>query len=68
MLFTIVIAVLVWAIVVKVLMPRMVIFGRRKLSSMVLVGGLIAWAAESGLIWISHGDYVPWRGLTVGGS
>ena len=24
-----------------------------------------AWAAESGLIWISHGDYVPWRGLTV---
>jgi poly-gamma-glutamate biosynthesis protein PgsC/CapC len=65
LLFTIVVAVLVWAIVVKVLMPRMVIFGRRKLSSMVLVGSLIAWAAESTLIWVSHGDYVPWRGLTV---
>lgn len=63
--FTLVVAVLTWAIVVKLLMPRVIIFGRRKLSSMVLVGSIVAWSVESLLTWISHGDYVPWRGLTV---
>jgi len=54
-----------WFIVVRLLMPRLLLFGRRKLSTMVLVGAIVAWSAEIAVTEITGGDYVPWRGLTV---
>jgi hypothetical protein len=46
-------------------MPRLLIFGRRKLSTMVLVGGIIAWTAEEAVIAVTGGEYVPWSGFTI---
>jgi hypothetical protein len=43
LLYMMVVAVLTWVVVAKIIMPRMMIFGRRKLSSMVLFGALIGW-------------------------
>jgi len=63
--FSAIVAFIVWAIVVHVLMPRLLVFGRRKLSTMILVSGLVAWPVELLLRSVSHGDYVPWRGLTI---
>lgn len=57
------VALATWAVVTKVLMPRLLIFGRRKLSTMVLVGAILAWAAE--LVVIELTGYTPWAGLTV---
>ncbi|MFD4406192.1 poly-gamma-glutamate synthase PgsB [Nocardia sp. NPDC058499] len=63
--FALVVAVLTWFLVVRVLMPRLLIFGRRKLSTMVLVGAIVAWGAELLVMEFTKGDYVPWRGLTI---
>lgn len=63
--FVVVVAVISWFVVVKLLMPRLLIFGRRKLSTMVLVGAIISWSAELIVTWLTDGDYIPWRGLTV---
>lgn len=32
---------------------------------MLLVGSVVAWATEITMTWLSHGDFVPWRGLTA---
>lgn len=63
--FALVVAVATWFVVVHLLMPRLLLFGRRKLSTMVLVGSLLAWSAEAAVIALTDGTYVPWRGLTV---
>lgn len=63
--FTLVVSVLIWCVVVKLLMPRLLIFGRRKMATMLMVGAVIGWSAELFLVQISNGDYVPWRGLTI---
>ncbi|PPK95381.1 poly-gamma-glutamate biosynthesis protein PgsC/CapC [Kineococcus xinjiangensis] len=63
--FALAVAALTWLVVVKGLMPRLLIFGRRKLSTMVLVGGVLAWTAELLLTAATGGEYVPWRDLTV---
>lgn len=63
--FAAVVAAATWFVVVKLLMPHLLLFGRRKLSTMVLVGALLAWSAELTITLTTHGDYVPWRGLTV---
>ena len=63
--FAAVVAVATWFVVVHLLMPRLLLFGRRKLSTMVLVGAILGWAAELAVLAASSGDYVPWRGLTV---
>lgn len=63
--FALVVAVATWAVVVHVLMPRLLLFGRRKLSTMVLVGSILAWSCELAVSWATGGDYVPWRGLTA---
>ena len=57
--------VVTYLLVVKVLMPRMLLFGRRKLSTMVLVGTIVAWGAELTIASISGGAYVPWRGFSI---
>lgn len=63
--FTAAIAVATWFVVVHILMPRLLIFGRRKLSTMVLVGTIFAWSAELAIATATGGDYVVWRGLTI---
>lgn len=63
--FTAVVAVATWFVVVHLLMPRLLLFGRRKLSTMVLVGAILGWAAEIAVLRWTGGDYVPWRGLTA---
>ncbi|PVY96363.1 poly-gamma-glutamate biosynthesis protein PgsC/CapC [Actinomycetospora cinnamomea] len=64
-LFTLVVAVATWAVVVHLLMPRLLIFGRRKLSTMVLVGAILAWSGELLVAWATGGDVLVWRGLTI---
>lgn len=58
-------ALLTYGIVRFVLMRHLLIFGRRKLSAMILVGSIVAWAAELGIAAMTDGAYVPWRGFTV---
>ena len=65
LLFTSVVAVATWLLVVKVLMPRLLLFGRRKMSTMILVGAVIGWTAELLVIRFTHGEFMPWLGLTV---
>jgi poly-gamma-glutamate biosynthesis protein PgsC/CapC len=61
--FAAAVAVLTWLVVTKVLMPRVLIFGRRKLSTMILIGSIIAWTAELAVVGLT--GYLPWRGLTL---
>lgn len=63
--FAAAVAAATWFVVVRLLMPRLLLFGRRKLSTMVLVGAILGWAAELVVVGLTDGDYVPWRGLTV---
>lgn len=63
--FAVAVAVVTWFVVVRLLMPRLLLFGRRKLSTMVLVGAILGWAAEVAVVAWTGGDYVPWRGLTI---
>jgi len=58
-------AVLTWLIVVKGLMPRLLLFGRRKLATMIIVAAVVTWSAELIVIALSNETWVPWRGLTV---
>ncbi|WP_409483940.1 poly-gamma-glutamate biosynthesis protein PgsC/CapC [Arsenicicoccus dermatophilus] len=63
--FTAVVALVTWALVVHVLMPRLLLFGRRKLAAMLLVGSVVAWSVEIVMTALSQGDFIPWRGLTA---
>jgi poly-gamma-glutamate biosynthesis protein PgsC/CapC len=65
LLFALCVAAATWFVVVHLLMPRLLLFGRRKLSTMVLVGAVLAWSAELAVTAVTGGDWVPWRGLTV---
>jgi poly-gamma-glutamate biosynthesis protein PgsC/CapC len=64
-LFTAFVAVTTWFVVVKLMMPRLLLFGRRKVSAMILVGALIGWSTELVIGWVTHEAYTPWLGLTV---
>jgi hypothetical protein len=59
------VSVLTWLVVTKLLMPRLLLFGRRKLSTMVLFGALIGWTAEVVARTVTDGLWEPARGLTV---
>ena len=61
--FVLVVALATWFVVTRLLMPRLLIFGRRKLATMVLVAAILGWGAE--LLVMATTSYVPWRGLTV---
>lgn len=65
LLFAAAVATLTWFVVTKLIMPRLLIFGRRKLSTMVLVGAILAWSGEETVRALTSGDYVPWSGFTV---
>ena len=58
-------AILTWLVVVHVLMPRLLLFGRRKLSTMVLVGAIIAWSCELAVVAATGGEYTPWQGFII---
>lgn len=64
-LFVAVVALLTWLIVVKLLMPRLLLFGRRKLSTMILVGAIVGWTLETVLVVATSGAYQPGAGLVV---
>ena len=63
--FALSVAAATWFLVVRLIMPRLLVFGRRKLSTMVLVGSLVAWTSEVLVSTLSGGYYLPWRGLPV---
>lgn len=63
LLFAALTALVTWALVAKVIMPRLLIFGRRKLATMLLVGSVLAWGAE--LVVIEVTGYIPWAGFTL---
>jgi poly-gamma-glutamate biosynthesis protein PgsC/CapC len=59
------VAALTWWIVTRLLMPRLLLFGRRKMSSMILVGAIVGWSMELLLRVVSQDAFRPWLGLTV---
>jgi poly-gamma-glutamate biosynthesis protein PgsC/CapC len=63
--FALVSAVITYVIVVHLLMPRLLLFGRRKLATMILVAALVTWAGELVAMQVTDESFVPWRGLTV---
>lgn len=63
--FIAVVAVVTWLIVVKLLMPRLLLFGRRKLSTMILVAAIVGWTLEVVLVLATSGAYQPGAGLVV---
>ncbi len=63
--FALAAAMVTYVLVRYFLMRYILIFGRRKLSAMVLVGSIVAWTAEVVISTITDGAYVPWRGFTV---
>lgn len=63
--FTVVVATLTWLVVTQLVMPRLLIFGRRKLSTMVLIGAVIGWSAELVVRGLTGDAYVPWQGFIL---
>ncbi len=63
--FVAVVAVLTWLVVVHVMMPRLLVFGRRKLATMLLVGAVIGWTLEALLVDSTDGSYVPMLGMII---
>ncbi len=63
--FVVVVAVLTYAVVVHLMMPRLLVFGRRKLATMLLVGAVIGWTLEAVAVDVSDGSYVPMLGMTI---
>jgi poly-gamma-glutamate biosynthesis protein PgsC/CapC len=65
LLFSAGVALATWWVVTRLVMPRLLIFGRRKLSTMVLIGGCIGWAAELLIVSATGGAYTPWSGFIL---
>ena len=65
LLFAAVLALVIWWIVTRFVMPNLLVFGRRKLSAMLLVGSVVVWVAESVVVSITSGAYQPWHGLVL---
>lgn len=55
LLFFVGVAFITWLVVARLLMPRLLIFGRRKLSTMILIGALFGWTAELASQWLTDG-------------
>jgi poly-gamma-glutamate biosynthesis protein PgsC/CapC len=63
--FAAAVAVATYVIVAKILMERLLLFGRRKLAMTILVSTVIAWSAELALTALTSGAYHPWRGYNA---
>ena len=58
-------AVVIWAVVTRLVMPHLLVFGRRKLSAMILVGSVISWSAEAVVSSVTDGAFQPWKGFVL---
>lgn len=58
-------AVLIWGVVTRFVMPHLLVFGRRKLSAMILVGALLTWTAETIVGEVTDGAIQPWKGFVL---
>ena len=65
LLFVAFVAFFTWFVVVKIMMPRLLLFGRRKLSTIVLVGALIGWTVDICVRLVTDGRYEPGLGLPL---
>jgi poly-gamma-glutamate biosynthesis protein PgsC/CapC len=63
--YTVVVALVVWWVVTSLVMPHVLIFGRRKLSSMIMVSAILAWPAAELLGRVSYGVFQPWKGFVL---
>ncbi|MEO7118488.1 MAG: poly-gamma-glutamate biosynthesis protein PgsC/CapC [Candidatus Limnocylindrales bacterium] len=64
-LFTAAVAVTTYVVVTKVLLARLLLFGRRKLAMTILVSTVLAWSAELAITSLTGGAYHPWRGFNA---
>jgi hypothetical protein len=65
LLFAGVMAVITWFVVTRLVMPHLLVFGRRKLSAMLLVGSVLVWTGEVVVVEITNGAFQPWRGFVL---
>jgi len=65
LLVTAAVAILTWYVVAELLIPRLLLFGRRKLSTMVLFGALIGWSFDIGIRLATDGRFEPGVGLPI---
>jgi poly-gamma-glutamate biosynthesis protein PgsC/CapC len=63
--YTVVLALVIWYVVTRLVMPHVLIFGRRKLSSMIMVSAILAWPAAELIAWLSYGVFQPWKGFVL---
>ncbi len=59
------VAVVTYLIVSRVLIERLLLFGRRKLAMMILVGTIVGWTAELAVVTLTGDAYHPWRGFNA---
>ena len=65
LLFLAVVALITWFVAARILLPRLLLFGRRKLSCIVIFGALLAWTSELLVQWITDGRYSPAPALVI---
>ena len=65
LLWSAVLAVVIWLLVTKLVMPHLLVFGRRKLSTMILVGSVVVWSAEAVVGAVTDGAVQPWKGFVL---
>jgi poly-gamma-glutamate biosynthesis protein PgsC/CapC len=65
LLFSAVMALVIWFVVTTFVMPHLLVFGRRKLSAMLLVGSVLVWIAEASVVAVTNGAFQPWRGFVL---
>lgn len=65
LLWTVVLAAVIWFVVTRLVMPHLLVFGRRKLSAMLLVGSVLGWAAEVVAASVTDGAFQPWKGFVL---
>jgi poly-gamma-glutamate biosynthesis protein PgsC/CapC len=64
-LWTVALAVVIWFVVTRFVMPNLLVFGRRKLAAMLLVGSLVTWTAEAVVGRVTDGAVQPWKGFIL---
>ena len=65
LIFVLAVACLAYLFVTKILTRHALIFGRRKLGMMILIGAIFGWAGEVALRTLTNGQYTPWEGFGV---
>ena len=65
LLWTVVLAAVIWFVATRLVMPHLLVFGRRKLSAMILVGSVITWTAEVIAGALTDGAFQPWKGFVL---